>query len=105
VCSLPYRPQLTLGRLPLSSLSKQSSPPLRQVTLEAGKWRRFRIVHSGTIATLEITLPGCEMDLLAKDGIYLRNNPRRITTVYVSAPSPLSHSCLLLVHTDKTVRL
>jgi FtsP/CotA-like multicopper oxidase with cupredoxin domain len=56
-----------------------------KVTLQAGKWRRFRIVHSGTIATLEITLPGCDIDLLAKDGIYLRSNPRRITAIYVVA--------------------
>jgi hypothetical protein len=70
---------------PALIVSAWPHPPSPQVTLEAGKWRRFRIVHSGTIATLEITLPGCDVDLLAKDGVYLRANPRRVTTVFVVA--------------------
>lgn len=45
-----------------------------QITMEAGKFRRFRMVHSGTLAHLEITVPGCDVDLIAK----------------VGAPSPVS---------------
>eukprot|EP01062_Namystynia_karyoxenos_P075795 TRINITY_DN7346_c0_g1_i2.p1 TRINITY_DN7346_c0_g1~~TRINITY_DN7346_c0_g1_i2.p1 ORF type:complete len:881 (+),score=168.95 TRINITY_DN7346_c0_g1_i2:91-2733(+) len=55
------------------------------VPLTVGKWKRLRIVHSGTIAMLQLTLPGCDMDLLAKDGVYLKTAPRRVASVYVIA--------------------
>ncbi|KAK3262896.1 hypothetical protein CYMTET_28273 [Cymbomonas tetramitiformis] len=60
---------------------------LPEVTMTAGVYKRFRIVHSGTIAFLELGLSGCTLDLLGKDGIYLRSVPRRISTINVVAGS------------------
>lgn len=41
-----------------------------EIALDANQWVRFRIVYSGwTEGNLDMRLPGCDMILLAKDGI------------------------------------
>ena len=34
-----------------------------------------------------LTLPGCNLQLVAKDGVYLQTAPRRISAVYLSPGS------------------
>ena len=63
----------------------QSSP---SKTLLSGTWYRFRIVFTSdvSIATLSLegAAAGCEMQLLAKDGIYLSEVPRPIPLAYLA---------------------
>jgi len=64
----------------------QSSP---SKTLVSGTWYRFRILFTSdqNIATVSFsTVSGgatCELELLAKDGIYLTTAPRSITKAYI----------------------
>lgn len=51
------------------------------LTMEQGKWYRWRILYAGwqdliLDLSLELNEAGCEMHLLAKDGIYIRDYPR-----------------------------
>jgi hypothetical protein len=55
------------------------------VTLAARRWYRFRMVFAAVDSVLEPSLTGCEVKLLAKDGIYLNEVPRDITTGYMGA--------------------
>lgn len=63
----------------------QTSP---SKTLHSGNWYRFRILFTSdaSLATLSLqgTAAGCEMQLLAKDGIYLNDVPRSIPSAYLS---------------------
>ena len=48
-----------------------------EIRVEAGEWTRFRVVYAGWLAEeLAFRTVGCEMALLAKDGIYVRDFPR-----------------------------
>jgi len=60
------------------------------VDLEAGEWYRFRMVFASVEQQLGIKLEAedvaiCEMQLLAKDGIYLNEIPRKITYIHMAA--------------------
>lgn len=46
----------------------------------ANRFHRLRLVNAGAVAVLELELPGCNMTLLAMDGIY-RDAPRPTATV------------------------
>jgi len=57
------------------------------VTMQPGEWQRWRIVYANWLRDpLDFSIDGgaCEMQLLAKDGLYIQNFPRAIT----SAPIP-----------------
>jgi len=54
------------------------------ITLESGKWYRMRMVMSTVNEGLTFTVPkGCDLELLAKDGIYLQDAPRTVDAVYL----------------------
>mmetsp|Transcript_18987 Transcript_18987/g.40036 ORF Transcript_18987/g.40036 Transcript_18987/m.40036 type:complete len:694 (+) Transcript_18987:35-2116(+) len=63
-----------------------------KVQMAAGKWYRFRMVMSVTEASLVMGFEDgadCEMKLLAKDGIYVKNSdrhyaPRDISAIFLS---------------------
>jgi len=45
-------------------------------------WYRFRIIHAGfEDETTGLTITGCEMQLLAKDGIYISDFPRAVNSL------------------------
>jgi len=49
------------------------------VPLKPNEWVRLRIIHSGWLfGRLDIEIPGCDMQLIAKDGVYLPILPRKI---------------------------
>lgn len=49
------------------------------ITINAGEWVRFRIIWSMWLnGNLNFAANGCELQLLAKDGIYIRDYPRSI---------------------------
>jgi FtsP/CotA-like multicopper oxidase with cupredoxin domain len=62
------------------------------VPLVAGEWARWRMLHSGSAEILELALvgadgapaPGCEILLVAKDGVYMPQIPRATPSVYLS---------------------
>ena len=54
------------------------------VPLVAGEWTRLRMVLASVEQQLYITTEGCELRLLAKDGIYLTAGPRAISTIYLA---------------------
>eukprot|EP00928_Gymnodinium_smaydae_P036262 TRINITY_DN25365_c0_g1_i1.p1 TRINITY_DN25365_c0_g1~~TRINITY_DN25365_c0_g1_i1.p1 ORF type:complete len:733 (-),score=68.75 TRINITY_DN25365_c0_g1_i1:358-2325(-) len=64
-----------------------------RMTLEAGKWYRFRIIYAAVVLNaiifpLEIEQGDgfrCDMELLAKDGVYLQDAPRRIPRIYLGS--------------------
>jgi len=70
---------------------------------KAGEWQRWRVIFAGwRIGALNLAVEGCEMQLLAKDGIYIFDFPRTITNaaipaggradIMVRCPSPSSTS-------------
>jgi len=67
--------------------------PVPFVELAAGKWSRFRMVFASVEQQLGLELAEisgeeaaeCEMQLVAKDGIYLPKFPRQITYVHLFA--------------------
>lgn len=50
------------------------------IAMAANRWYRWRVVFSAFGAILDVSAVGCEMKLLAKDGIYVSPAPRDITT-------------------------
>ncbi len=62
------------------------------IPLVAGEWARWRMLHSGSAEILELALvgadgapaPGCEVLLVAKDGVYMPQVPRATPTVYLT---------------------
>ena len=58
----------------------QTAPTL---TVEPGRWYRFRLCYGAveSIATFALADDLCEMQLLAKDGIYLDEAPRAVDEV------------------------
>lgn len=64
------------------------------ISVAAGEWTRFRVIYAGWLAeTLNFNV-GCEMVLLAKDGIYIRDFPRSLTGL---APIPAGGRADLLL--------
>jgi FtsP/CotA-like multicopper oxidase with cupredoxin domain len=55
--------------------------------IRPGEWQRWRILFSfkgGNAGPLEIKLPDqCEMQLLAKDGVYIRDYPRKLSRTMI----------------------
>lgn len=49
----------------------------------ANRWYRLRMGYMTPDGDTEITIPGCDMELLAKDGIYLHTAPRTVTSIYM----------------------
>lgn len=55
------------------------------ISVQPNKWYRFRVLWTNWMAeTLDLTIEGCDMMLLAKDGVYIRDFPRQIS----EAPIP-----------------
>ena len=50
----------------------------------AGQWARWRTLMASIEQNLELTVSGCELQLLAKDGVYLSVAPRAITAVHLA---------------------
>lgn len=52
------------------------------ISIKPGEWIRLRTIYAAWLeGNLDLTIPGnCEINLLAKDGIYIRDFPRRIQT-------------------------
>jgi len=49
--------------------------------LEVNQWERWRLIYGGWeifVMNIHIDSDHCEMKLLAKDGIYIKDFPRRI---------------------------
>lgn len=68
------------GNLPETSVvvNGQFNPIISVV---AGEWIRFRVIWASWLeGNLNLSVNGCEMHLLAKDGIYIRDFPRSIET-------------------------
>eukprot|EP00435_Cladocopium_sp_Y103_P029948 s1734_g7.t1 len=55
------------------------------ISVAAGEWTRFRVIYAGWLAEALNFNVGCEMVLLAKDGIYIPDFPRSLTG---AAPIP-----------------
>ena len=53
------------------------------VSINANQWYRWRLIFAAVDAILKPSLPGCEIKLLAKDGIYLNDAPRDIEEGYM----------------------
>lgn len=53
---------------------------LPKVNMTAGVWQRWRMVMAGANTNLRLELPGCELQLLAKDGIFVSPMPRNLHT-------------------------
>jgi len=54
------------------------------VSLEPNTWVRLRMAYAALESRLELSVSsGCEMQLLAKDGVYVRDAPRPISTAYL----------------------
>lgn len=78
------------GRGPLSGeqtdvllVNGQTRPT---ITMAARRWYRWRLLYaSGGGEVIYPELPGCEVGLLAKDGIYLHSAPRPITRGFMAA--------------------
>ena len=64
----------------------QREPTLR---IDSGLWYRFRTVLIGTEISGHFTMdnPSCEIQLLAKDGVYLEWIPRLVAELYLSPGS------------------
>ena len=57
-----------------------------RITINANEWYRFRMLHSASEDQLHVTIDGCEMILLAKDGMYL-GTPRSTSFLRFLQPS------------------
>ena len=54
------------------------------IPINAGEWNRLRIINAGWAGDgYELTIQGCEMYLLAKDGIYISDFPRAISSALI----------------------
>ena len=57
------------------------------VSLIAGRWERVRILNAGGLFFLDLTLSGCELQLVAIDGMYLLQAPRTVDHVILAPAS------------------
>lgn len=88
----------------ISQSDYRSVNGLFQPTLEVttGEWQRWRIIYAGwreeslNLSFRDIDAQHCEMQLLAKDGIYIRDYPRRIS----QAPIPTGGRADVMVRCD-----
>jgi len=68
------------------------------MTIGSHVWHRLRMIYAAVEQTLTVTVVGdatCQLQLLAKDGIYLHEIPRGITTIYLypGARADVAMSC------------
>jgi len=60
-----------------------------EMDIEDAQWNRFRLLYAATRLTLSLRPISddayCELQLLAKDGVYLHEMPRTIDTVYLAS--------------------
>jgi FtsP/CotA-like multicopper oxidase with cupredoxin domain len=55
-----------------------------KITVDQGKWYRFRMVMSSTQDGIMFTAPaGCDLELLGHDGIYLYDAPRTVEAIVI----------------------
>ncbi|KAL1520688.1 hypothetical protein AB1Y20_022257 [Prymnesium parvum] len=54
-----------------------------KMSMAANRWYRWRVALSGISTVFEVSLTGCELQLLAKDSLYLPVAPRPIVAGYV----------------------
>lgn len=57
------------------------------IAMERNKPMRWRIVSGSTDQVLELNVPGCSFELLAKDGVFVSPAPRPVSIVYLSPAS------------------
>ena len=61
------------------------------IHMRAGKWHRWRVLNAGALFFLDLQLRndqyGCEVQLLAIDGVYLQQAPRKINKHIVLTPA------------------
>jgi len=70
------------GNIDLLLVNMQYIP---KISVEQGKWYRMRMVMSSIEGGLAWEAPeGCELQLLAKDGIYLNDAPRSVKTMILA---------------------
>ena len=50
-------------------------------TLRPGEWQRWRLINAAPARNAQLSLPGCELRLLATDGIYLLGGVPRLVDV------------------------
>merc|ERR1719401_2426104 len=70
----------------------------QNMTIDSHVWHRFRMVYSAVEQALTVKVDGdatCELQLLAKNGIYLHEIPRPITAIhlYPGARADVAVSC------------
>ncbi|KAL1520610.1 hypothetical protein AB1Y20_022184 [Prymnesium parvum] len=53
------------------------------ISLAANRWYRFRLAFISVHAVIQPHIDGCELKLLAKDGIYLHTAPRDFQTAFL----------------------
>jgi len=59
-------------------------------TVQSGVWYRFRFVYASMFSSIRLSLKGksesttCQMELVAKDGIYLNEAPRTVNRIWLS---------------------
>lgn len=57
--------------------------------LQSGKWYRLRFVYASMFSSIRLALnsdtASCQMQLLAKDGIYLNEAPRRVSRIWLAS--------------------
>merc|ERR1719356_334047 len=68
------------------------------MAVDSHAWHRVRMIYAAVEQSLTVTVTGdatCTLQLLAKDGIYLNEIPRAITTVYLypGARADVAMSC------------
>jgi len=73
------------------------------LSLQSHTWHRLRMVYAAVEQGLHLSVSGdatCQMNLLAKDGIYLNKMPRAITTVvlFPGARADVAMSCTCAIY-------
>lgn len=61
---------------------------LPKITMESGKWYRFEILFAAIEKNLRLSAEGsgthCDMQLLAKDAVYLKEAPRKVNKIFMA---------------------
>ena len=71
---------LVNGDLNTILVNGMSQPLIRMV---ANRWYRYRMIFGAIQSSITPKLEGCEVGLLAKDGVYLATAPRKITAGFM----------------------
>jgi len=74
------------------------------IYIDANEWVRLRVVWANfREGDLDLGITGCEMNLLAKDGIYIRDFPRSITDAQVVPGGRADIVSILVDHLNRFV--